>query len=189
MSGVDRRGLEAAFVSFLKATGVDLADPELAETPARAAAAWADEFLDGYRRTPKEALGELSPAPDGARLVVVTCLDFTSVCPHHLLPWRGVAHVAYRPAAHLAGFGRVAALVDCLAHRLVLQEALAADLAHALVDVLGAKGAGVVLEAEQSCMTLRGERQAGSRTWVDASAGVFEAEDMRALRQSIGAGR
>lgn len=188
MSDVDRAGLEAAFAAFLKAAGVDTSDPELAETPARAAAAWADDFLDGYRSTPKEALGELSLAPSGANLVTVTFLNFTSVCPHHLLPWRGLAHVAYRPGTHLAGFGRIAALVDCLGHRLVLQEALAGDVARALVEVLGAKGAGVVLEAEQSCMTLRGERQTRSRTWVEASAGAFEADEMRSLRQSIQAG-
>lgn len=188
MSEVDRAGLEAAFAAFLKAAGVDATDPELADTPGRAAAAWADEFLDGYQTTPEVALGEPSQAPADADLVVVAHLDFTSVCPHHLLPWRGLAHIAYRPDQHLAGFGRVAALVDCLGHRLVLQEALAGDVARALVDVLGAKGAGVVLEAEQSCMTLRGERQTRSRTWVEASAGVFEAHDMRSLRQAIEAG-
>lgn len=188
---MDRAGLEHAFVAFLKAAGVDLSEPELAGTPARAAAAWADEFLDGYRTTPAEALGELAPAPTGVGLVVVTHLDFTGVCPHHLLPWRGVAHLAYLPGAHLAGFGRLASLVDCLAHRLALQETLASDLAKALVDELGARGAAVVLEAEQSCMTLRGERRAASRAWVQASAGAFPDGDHEALRAAIrsGAGR
>lgn len=191
MSTADRAGLERAFVALLEAAGVDLSDPHLAGTPARAAAAWADEFIDGYRVSPAEALGELSPAPADVGLVAVTHLDFTGVCPHHLLPWRGVAHLAYLPGEHLAGFGRLASLVDCLAHRLVLQEDLARNLAQAMVEVLGARGAGVVLDAEQSCMTLRGERRAGSRAWVQATSGEFPAAQHEALRAAIqsGAGR
>lgn len=191
MSQADRPGLEAAFAAFLAAAGVDTTDPEVAGTPARAAAAWADELLDGYRTTPGEALGEPSPAPPGAGLVAVTHLDFTGVCPHHLLPWRGLAHVAYLPGAKLVGFGRLAALVDCLAHRLVLQEVLAHDVVQALVDELGVRGAGVILEAEQSCMTLRGERRARSRAWTQAVAGDFGSDELRALTEAVrsGAGR
>lgn len=169
---------------FLRATGVPLDDPELAQTPARVAAAWADEFLDGYGTSIEEALGECSPAPRGAGLVVVTHLDYTGVCPHHLLPYRGVAHLAYQPEQSVAGFGRLGVLVDALAHRLVLQEALAQQVAEALVSGLGATGAGVILEAEQTCMTLRGERQPRSRTVVEAFAGSFTEESRAQLRAS-----
>lgn len=185
---VDRAALERAFRAVLEASGAPLDDAELKDTPARAAAAWADEFVDGYRTDAKAALGELSPAPAGGGLVAVTHLDFTGVCPHHLLPWRGVAHVAYLPGAHVAGFGRLAVLVDALAHRLVLQEKLAADVAQALVAGLGAIGAGVVIEAEQSCMTLRGEKRARSRTLVEASAGSFDAPAREGLWAAIRAG-
>ena len=188
VSGADRDGLERAFAAFLAAAGVDRADPELAGTPGRAAQAWADELLDGYRTDPKAALGPPSAAPAGAGLVTVTHLDFTGVCPHHLLPWRGLAHVAYLPGAHLAGFGRLAALVDCLAHRLVLQETLARDVAQALVEHLGARGAGVVLEAEQTCMTLRGEKRTRSRARTEATAGAFGPDELRALRDAVQAG-
>lgn len=177
----DRAAMERALTAFLAATGAPLDDPELAQTPGRAAQAWAEEFVDGYGRSVAEALGEPSRAPPGAGLVLVTGLDFTSVCPHHLLPYRGVAHLAYQPGKHLAGFGRLAVLLDALAHRLVLQETLAGDLAQALVDGLGAKGAGVILEAEQACLTLRGEKRARSRTSVDATAGRFDGESLRRL--------
>lgn len=182
----DRDALEQAVGAFLNALHID--SPELSGTPARVASAWADEFLRGYRTTPREALGESSQAPSNASLVTVAHIDFTSVCPHHLLPWRGLAHVAYRPGGELAGFGRIASLVDCLARRFVLQETLGAQIADALVDELRAKGAHVVLEAEQSCMTLRGEARTRTRVWTEACAGDVSADDRAALREAIRAG-
>src|SRR6202041_2312579 len=122
-------------------------------TPERVAQAWASDFLDGYACDPASALGELHPAPR-AGLVCVTGLDFHSTCPHHLLPYRGLAHLAYLPAegggAKVAGFSNLARLVDILAHRLVLQETLAEQIAVALQQGTGGRGAGCVLEAEQN---------------------------------------
>jgi len=185
VSGVDRAALEAAFASVLAALHPPAGTTELDGTPRRAAAAWADEFVDGYRRTPSEALGELSPSPAGVDTVVVTGIDFTSVCPHHLLPYRGVAHLAYRPAGRVPGFGRLSTLLDTLAHRLVLQESLAADVAEARCEVLGAPGAAVVLDAEQACLSMRGERQRAARTRVEASRGPAGAALATALRAAL----
>jgi GTP cyclohydrolase I len=166
--------MERAVRAFLAAAGVPVDDPDLAQTPQRVTAAWADELIDGYRTSPATALGELLPAPGGGELVCVTHIDYVSVCPHHLLPYRGVAHVGYRPTKLVVGFGRFAALVDAFAHRLILQEALAQQIAAALVETLGAAGAGVILQAEQTCMTVRGERRVRSRATVEASAGDFD---------------
>lgn len=184
----DREAMQRAVSEFLRAAGVPLDDPELDLTPERVAAAWADEFLDGYRRTVREALGVLSNAPSGGGLVLVTHLDYTGVCPHHLLPYRGMAHVAYLPGEHVAGFSRLAAVVDVLAHRLTLQETLARDVARSLVDELGARGAGVVLEAEQPCMQMRGQKRVRSRAAVQALAGEFDEALMERLWAAVRAG-
>ncbi len=176
-------GMQAAVRAFLLAAGLDAdSNPELRQTPELTARAWADEFLDGYRATPAQVLAERMPAGGAAEgeLVNVLHLDFQSVCPHHLLPYGGVAHVAYVPGAHVVGFGQIARLLDCLGHRLVLQEDLARQVAQALVDELGAQGAAAVLDAEQACLTLRGGRRAGARIVVEAFAGSMgEREELR----------
>lgn len=166
--------MQAAVKAFLEAAGLDLADPNLVQTPERVAAAWADEFLDGYSRTPAQALAETYPAPEGGNeLVVVSGIEFHSACPHHLLPYRGVAHLAYVPGARVVGFGRLSTLVDTLAHRLVLQEDLAKQIAESLVRDLGAKGAACAIRAEQSCLRDRGEEQRRAMTYSESFSGVM----------------
>ena len=98
-------------------------------------------------------------------MVVVGGLRFHAMCPHHLLPYRGVAHVAYLPAGKLVGFGRLAELVDCFTKRLTLQERATHQIADALCRHLGARGAGCVIEAEQLCLALPGReaRSVGRR--------------------------
>jgi GTP cyclohydrolase I len=172
---VNRKAMARAIRSFLQAAGLEVAG-ELARTPERVAQAWARDFLDGYRRTPEAALGELHSAPR-AGLVCVTGLDFHSTCPHHLLPYRGLAHVAYLPAegdrARVAGFSKLASLVDVLAHRLILQESLAEQIAVAVEQGVGARGAGCVLEAEQNCLTCRAEKKSRARTVTSAFTGAL----------------
>lgn len=145
---------------------------DLEGTPRRVAEAWLADLVDGYGKDPAEILAETLPS--AARdLVTVTGIDFHSVCPHHLLPSRGVAHVAYLPGGRVVGFGQIVRLVDALAHRLVLQEDLARQIADALVLHLGARGAACLLEAEQLCMTVRGEKRARARTHAEAFAGAL----------------
>ena len=166
--------MERAVADFLRAAGADAGDPNLKETPARVAEAWLDEFLDGYRTTPDAALGERYPAPaggDGSSMVVVTDLRYRSVCPHHLLPYTGIAHLAYVPERTVVGFGRLVALLDCFAHRLILQEDLARSVARALARGLGSPGTACVLEAEMTCLRLRGELQRDARTHSEAYEG------------------
>lgn len=171
----DRVKMEGAIRLFLEGCGVDLDDANVRDTPRRVAQAWAEEFLDGYEKSPSEALGEVyeERKPEGEEMVVVTSIDFQSMCPHHLLPYRGVAHVAYLPAGKIVGFSRLARLVDAHAHRLILQETLAREVAESIERELGAGGAAVILEAEQSCMTLRGERRSSARAVTEAFVGAF----------------
>ena len=138
MAKPDRRRMEHAVREFLAGAGLSLFDANLRSTPRRVVEAWASEFLDGYGKTAAEVLAERFPVGrKGEReLVVVTQLHFRSMCPHHLLPYTGRAHVAYLPGKSVVGFGRLAALVDVFAHRLILQEELAQSVAKALVKHL-----------------------------------------------------
>jgi GTP cyclohydrolase I len=185
--------MAAAVTEFLRAAGLPLTDPNLADTPERVAKAWADEFLDGYAQTPEEALGKTYPAPPGStgELVVVTDLHFQSMCPHHLLPFSGRAHVAYMPRQRVVGFGRLSALVDCFAHRLILQEELAREVASSLARVLGSPATACIIEAEQACLRIRGNRQRDARTHVEAYEGLLRKEGglRRELWARLGARR
>jgi GTP cyclohydrolase I len=145
----------------------------LRQTPARVAEAWLEELVDGYRSDPGRVLSDSMERARGGGLVAVTGIDFHSVCPHHLLPYRGVAHLAYLPGPRLAGFGQLARLVDCLAHRLVLQEDLARQIAEALMEHLQARGAACVLVAEQQCLTVRGARRRHARTHAQCFLGTL----------------
>ena len=181
--GAPRRGagpaaLRRATADFLDALDLPPAvrrGADLAATPARVAEAWREDLLDGYGRDPAAILRDAMPAP-GRDLVVVSGIDFHSVCPHHLLPSRGLAHVAYVPGRKVVGFGQLARLVDALAHRLVLQEALARQVVEALVTHLGARGAACVLEAEQMCLSVRGERRPHARAHAEHFAGSLAAD-------------
>lgn len=179
-------GAARAISLFLDAMGLppDVRGSEaLALTPKRVADAWLGDLLDGYRRDPAAILGDAIPARK-RDLVAVTGIDFHSVCPHHLLPSRGVAHVAYVPGDRIAGFGQLVQLVDALAHRFVLQEELARGVAEALMRHLGARGAACVLDAEQLCMTVRGGRRPHARAHTDAFLGVM-ARDARLQRRFL----
>lgn len=156
---------------------------DLAETPGRVAEAFLVDLLDGYGRDPARVLAESMPSASGD-LVAVTGIDFHAVCPHHLLPYRGLAHVAYLPGDRVVGFGQVARLVDTLAHRLVIEEDLARHVAEALVRHLGARGAACLLEAEHLCLTVRGEVRRGARAHVQCFVGEMR-RDPRLQRRVL----
>jgi GTP cyclohydrolase I len=174
-----------AVEDFLRAAGLPLDDVNLVDTPRRVTEAWLGGFLDGYRKTPEEALGKTFPAPPGSsgELVVVTDLRFHSMCPHHLLPFTGRAHVAYVPGREVVGFGRLSALVDCFAHRLILQEDLARLVARSLARVLKSPAAACIIEAEQGCLRLAGDKQRDAVTHAEAYEGTLRRDG--ALRREL----
>jgi len=164
--------LTKAVEDFLRAADLSPGrNPELIETPPKTADMWLDEILDGYAWDPKDILSGGSPLVGESNMVIVRDLFFHSTCPHHLLPYHGVAHVAYIPSTRIVGLSKIARLVDCFAHRLILQEALAEQVANALVEHLGAQGAACVVDAEQLCMVIRGVRRPGSRAMSVSYAG------------------
>ncbi len=171
-----------AVSDFLAAAGLDANDPNLRETPTRVTEAWTEEFLTGYEQSAKEALADRFPVSKKSEreLVVVTDLHFRSMCPHHLMPYSGTAHLAYVPGDEVVGFGRLSALIDVFAHRLILQEELARVVAVALQEELGTQGAACLIRAEQTCFRLRGEEQHAAVTYSEAYEGVLKEKALRA---------
>ncbi len=161
-----------AIEDFLRALGAPLdEDPELRETGRRVAEAYANELLDGYGADAARILAEATSS-DAPGMVLVTSIATATMCPHHLMPATGVAHVGYLPGSRVVGLGQLARLVDCFAHRLILQEELGRSIARALVEHLGARAAGAVIDLSPSCLTARGERRHGARAITSAFEGA-----------------
>ncbi len=168
---MDRDAAARAIESFLRALGRDPArEPELAGTPERVAAAWADELLSGYG-VDVDALVSANVIPGGSDVVVVRDVPVATTCPHHLMPSVGVATVAYAPEEHLVGVGTVARVVDAFARRLALQEQLGERVVAALQKHLAPRWAGCRIVLSHGCMTARGERAHGARVETVAIAG------------------
>lgn len=179
----DRKALAKAVEDLLLASGAEL-DAETMQTPARVAKAFAEDLLDGYARDAVETLrSSLVPAPRRGELVIASQIDFHAMCPHHLLPYKGIAAVGYVADQWLVGFGKIAEATDALAHRLILQEQLVHRLCEGVMTALSPLGAGVVITAEHGCMQVRGPMRRQSRVTVEAWAGVFEKD--AGLRRSL----
>lgn len=167
----DPEAFEAAVRALVRACGVD-DSPHMAQTAVRVRALWEKRLLGGYGEDVAQVLGQgfADPRQD---LVVIRGISVHGVCPHHLVPFRGVAHVAYIPGGRLHGFGRIARLVDALAHRFTYQEWLTRDVADALVAYGHAQGAACIVEAEQLCLLLGEDRRGDERVVTQAFAGSF----------------
>lgn len=176
----DRERAARAIADFLDALGFPpTSDPELTGTPERVASAFIDELLEGYAVDVPALLraeSSMSTAPSTG-FVTVRDIAITTVCPHHLLPARGVAAVVYEPGERIAGIGTIARVVLAFARRLTLQEAIGNDVVDALVTELGAKGAACQLTLVHECLASRGERQSGATIETLAFAGAFDASD------------
>lgn len=155
----DEEAMRAGVEALLRGAGFPVdAEPHLRDTARRVAEAWARDLLGGYRADPAAALGE--PFPDeGGEMVLVTDIEFFSSCPHHLLPYRGTAHIGYVPDGLAVGFSGVVRLLDSLAHRLTLQEWLTRDVTSVLDEVLRPRGAACVVQAAPMCVIARGVKR------------------------------
>ncbi len=169
---IDSGRIEAAVAEILAAIGEDPARPGLAATPRRVAQAYA-EFFSGLGADPLEHLQESVPTDGVGDLVLVRDIRFRSTCEHHLLPFAGVAHVAYLPGDRIVGLGRLPLVVDTLASRPQLQERLGEEIADAVHRGLAARGVLVVLDAVHGCVSARGSLQADSSTVTVASRGAL----------------
>ena len=165
---VDLPAAERAVADLLAALGQDLDDEHLRDTPRRVAATF-DELL-----SPRPFSVTTFPNDEGYdELVIARDIPFHSLCQHHLLPFKGVAHVAYLPGGRIVGLSKLARVVELFARRLQVQERLTKQVADWLVHHLHPKGVGVVVEAEHLCMTLRGVQATGSRTVTSSLHGLL----------------
>lgn len=169
----DAAAFERAVDDLLRACGVAPEAPHTARTAQRVRELWQRRLLGGYDLDPGEALGEGFADPR-ADMVVVRGIAVHGVCPHHLVPFRGVAHVAYVPGGRLHGFGRIARLVDAVGHRFTYQEWMTRDIAEALMRHGQARGAACIVEAEQLCLLLGEDRRGDERVVTQAFAGCFQ---------------
>lgn len=174
--------MEAGIRLFLEGLGERFPGDDLEKTPARVARAWADDLVSGYGVDPVAEL-TWTAAPKGCGPVLLRDVKFASVCVHHLLPFFGKAHVAYLPGERLAGLSKLGRVVDALARRLQIQEHLTIAVAAAVERALAPRAVLVVLDAEHTCMTLRGVRKEGSALLTYAASGLWERDE--AARREI----
>jgi GTP cyclohydrolase I len=168
---VDLPRIQRAVREILAAVGEDPDREGLKETPARVARMYA-ELFSGLRQDPREHLQKFF-TQEYDEVVLVRDIAFNSVCEHHLLPFMGLAHIAYIPNGRVIGLSKLARVVEVVSKRPQVQERMTEDIANLLVEELGAKGVAVVVEASHSCMTIRGVRKPGSMCVTSAMKGVF----------------
>ncbi|HEX2307827.1 MAG TPA: GTP cyclohydrolase I FolE [Jatrophihabitantaceae bacterium] len=165
---VDLAAAERAARQFLVALRVPLDAERMRDTPARMARAYAELFT-----SPSFELTTFPNEEGYDEMVLARSIPVRSVCEHHLLPFVGVAHVGYLPGERILGLSKLARVVEYFAHRPQVQERLTKQIADWLAGQLAAKGVAVVIEAEHSCMTLRGVQAAGTRTVTSALIGTL----------------
>jgi GTP cyclohydrolase I len=164
--------VEENWAKIIEAIGEDLQRPGLIDTPKRAAAAF--EFLTrGYQQSVEEVVNEALFPSESSEMVLVQDVELYSLCEHHLLPFIGKCHVAYIPTGKVLGLSKVARIVDLYARRLQIQEALTTEIAQTIMDVTGAEGVGVIIEARHMCMMMRGVEKQNSLMKTSAMLGSF----------------
>ena len=170
---IDLPRIERAVREILLAIGEDPDRDGLADTPARVARAYAEQF-SGLSQHPEDVLGTVFDA-DHDELILVRDIEVYSTCEHHLVPFFGRAHVAYIPneKGQITGLSKLARLVDVYARRPQVQERMTTQIADALMRVLEPRGALVVIEAEHLCMSMRGVRKPGAKTVTSAVRGII----------------
>jgi GTP cyclohydrolase I len=179
--GIDTGRIEAAVADILAAIGEDVTRPGLAATPRRVAQAYA-EFFAGLGVDPVAHLADTVDLGEGetGEVVLVRDIEFRSICEHHLLPFIGMAHIAYVPGSRVVGLGRLPQVVETLAARPQLQERLTEEIADTLQVGLDPRGVLVVLDAVHQCVSSRGPRQSRSSTVTVASRGTLGETGARA---------
>ena len=168
--------MEKAFATIIESIGEDLDRDGLKDTPKRAAKAM--EFLTrGYQQDIDNVVNGALFESDSSEMVLVTDIELYSMCEHHMLPFIGKCHVAYIPDGKVLGLSKVARIVDMFARRLQIQENLTTEIANTIMDVTGALGVGVIIEAKHMCMMMRGVEKQNSVMTTSAMKGAFRSSD------------
>ena len=157
---------------ILKGLGEDPEREGLLDTPKRAAKAM-QYLCHGYEQNLEEIVNGALFASDNDEMVILKDIELYSLCEHHLLPFIGKAHVAYIPSGKVLGLSKVARIVDMYARRLQIQENLSRQIADAVMQVTGALGVAVVIEAKHMCMMMRGVEKQNSSMITSVMLGEF----------------
>ncbi len=169
---VDIPAIKEAVKTILQAVGEDPDRPGLKETPRRVAHMYMEMFA-GLHSEPERHLKVTFPETYD-EMVLVKDIPFTSMCEHHLLPFSGVAHVAYIPDGKVTGLSKLARVVEEVARRPQVQERMTQQIAELIEGHLNTTGVAVVISAEHSCMAIRGIKKPGSKTVTSALRGIFK---------------
>ena len=181
---VDLPRIERAVREILAAVGEDPDREGLLETPARVARMYA-ELFSGLRAQPGRHLQRVF-LEEYDEMVLVRDIAFNSMCEHHLLPFIGVAHIGYLPRGRVVGLSKLARIVEEISRRPQVQERMTHSIADLMDSELHPKGVIVVLEAEHSCMTIRGVKKPGALTITSAVRGLFKSnQSSRAEAMSL----
>jgi GTP cyclohydrolase IA len=170
---VDQKRIAAAVREILLAVGEDPDREGLRETPERIARMY-EEMFSGLHRDAADVLKKTF-IEKYDEMVLVKDITFDSICEHHLLPFFGKAHIAYIPNGKIVGLSKLARVVEIVARRPQVQERMTEELADLVMNELDAQGAGVILEASHTCMSIRGIRKPGSVCTTSAMRGIFRA--------------
>lgn len=175
---MDQEKIQAGVRLILEGIGENLERPGLVETPRRVAEMYEDIFAGIGAPDPAQLLIPMT-GDHHREMVVIRDIDFYSVCEHHLLPFAGMAHVAYIPSkdGHITGLSKLARLVRQVAARPQLQERITSEVADAIMRALNPLGALVLIQAEHLCMSMRGVRTPGTQTVTSAVRGIIQTHD------------
>ena len=173
--GFDHDAMQSAARDLIRAAGEDPDREGLRDTPRRIANMY-EELFGGLLLDPVEVLS-VGFEEGHDEMVILREIPFYSMCDHHFLPFHGQAHVGYLPDGRIVGLSKIARAVEIFARRPQVQERLTSQIAECVDQVLGARGVGVVIEAEHLCMTARGVRKPGAKMVTSAMRGLFRDDD------------
>ena len=172
MKSSDQEELQRLVRRQIELIGEDPGREGLVRTPVRVAEAF--KFLTGgYQQNPKKILNDALFEATSDEMVIVKDIDFYSLCEHHMLPFFGKCHIAYLPTKKIVGLSKIPRLVDVFARRLQVQERMTQEIANSLMELIGAEGVGVVIEAQHLCMMMRGVEKQNSYAVTSAMLGSF----------------
>lgn len=167
--------MQQSYSDILTAIGEDLERPGLKDTPMRAAKAFS-YLTSGYQQSLKDVTNNAVFPSDNHEMVLVKNIEFYSLCEHHLLPFHGRVHIAYLPQGQVLGLSKFARITEMFARRLQIQENLTQQIAEAIVEVTGARGAAVVIDSAHMCMMMRGVGKQHSTTRTVSMIGDFKTD-------------
>ena len=177
-----REEAEAAVKTLIAYIGDDPSREGLVDTPQRFVGAY-DELFRGYHESPKDVLDRtFSEIGTYENLVLIRDISFYSHCEHHMMPFSGRAHVAYMPNERVVGLSKIARLIEVYARRLQTQEHLTAQVATAIDEILKPRGVAVLMEAEHTCMSMRGVQKPGALTITSHFLGAFRDDAAEQVR-------